>query len=232
MMYRPVTSTVLAAAFLAAAAFATEGQTGKEAGKVDLSKAALRNPAGLKEKAPDTFRADFVTSAGTFVIEVHRDWSPNGADRFYNLVKHGFYDNCRFFRVIPNFMVQFGINGDPAVSAAWANARIPDEPVKQSNVRSNVSFAKGGPNSRSTQVFINYRDNGKAGSMLDAQGFSPFGQVISGMDVVDKLYGEYGENAQRQSPRISAEGNSFLAKQFPKLDYIKKATIEKPKSKS
>ncbi len=228
MVYRSLASTVLAATLVAIPAFATAGQ----AGKVDLSKAALRNPDRLKEKAPDTFRADFVTSVGTFVIEVHRDWSPNGADRFYNLVKSGFFDNCRFFRVISNFMVQFGINGDPAVTAAWANARIPDEPVKQSNIRGYVSFAKGGPNSRSTQVFINFRDNGKAGSMLDAQGFSPFGQVISGMDVVDKLYSEYGENAQRQSMRIQAEGNAYLTKQFPKLDYIKKATIEKSKSKS
>ena len=148
------------------------------------NKAALMKPATLTEKAPATFKAKFETSAGTFVIEVHRDWAPNGADRFYNLVKNGFYDDCRFFRVVPNFMVQWGINGDPAIQKNWADASIKDDPVKESNTRGNVTFAQtAAPNSRSTQLFINFKDN----SFLDGQRFASFGKVTSGMDVVDKI---------------------------------------------
>jgi len=181
----------------------------------------LKNPAGLNEKAPDVYKASFDTSAGTFVIEVHRDWDPSGADRFYNLVKNGFYDDCRFFRVVPNFMVQFGINGDPALSNTWMNARFKDEKVKQSNKRGYVSFAKpGAPNSRTTQVFINFKDNSDS---LDSQGFSAFGQVTTGMNVVDKIYSGYGQDPNQQM--IQTQGNEYLKKSFPKLDYIKKATI-------
>ena len=187
--------------------------------------ANLGNPASLKEKAPDIYKATFETSKGTFVIEVHRDWAPNGADRFYNLVKNGFYNDARFFRVIDGFMVQFGISGNPDISAVWRAAQIPDDPVKQSNQRGMVSFATAGPNTRTTQVFINFGDN--AG--LDGQGFSPFGQVVSGMDVVDALYKGYGEGAPRgagpDQGRVQAEGNAYLITDFPKLDYIKKATV-------
>lgn len=187
----------------------------------------LRNPAAATEKAPATYKAKFDTSKGVFVIEVHRDWAPLGADRFYNLVKIGFFDDARFFRVIrsPNpFMVQFGINGTPAVTAAWRNVQLKDDPVKQSNKRGYISFANTGqPDSRGTQVFINFGDN----SFLDSQRFAPFGEVIQGMgDVVDKLYADYAGKAQEQSPRIQSEGNAFLIKEFPKLDYVKKATIE------
>lgn len=181
--------------------------------------AALKSPGGLKEQAPATFKAEFDTSRGKFVIEVHRDWAPNGADRFYNLVKNGYFSEARFFRVVPNFMVQFGIHADPAVAAAWRPARIPDDPVKQSNKRAYVTFATGGPNTRTTQIFINFKDN----SGLDSQGFSPFGQVTSGMDVVDKIYSGYGE--QPEQGHIQTEGNAYLNKQFPKLDYVKTATI-------
>jgi len=185
---------------------------------------ALRNPAALNEKAPDVYKARFDTSAGEFVIEVHREWDPTGADRFYNLVKNGFYDGCRFFRVVPGFMVQFGINGDPAVSKAWANARIKDEPVKQGNKRGFVAFAKPGiPNARTTQVFINYSDNNAPS--LDPQGFSAFGQVMVGMEVVDKINSSYGQRPDQQL--IQSQGNAYLNKEFPKLDYVKKATIEK-----
>lgn len=181
----------------------------------------LMNPAALTEKAPDVFKANFDTSAGAFVIEVHRDWDPSGADRFYNLVKSGFYDECRFFRVVPNFMVQFGINGDPGVSAAWMNAHFKDEKVKQGNKRAYVSFAKpAAPNMRTTQVFINFNDNSQS---LDPQGFSAFGQVTSGMNVVDKIYSGYGQNPNQGL--IQSQGNAYLTKSFPKLDYIKKATI-------
>lgn len=188
--------------------------------------ANLGDPSSLNEKAPDVYKAKFDTSKGTFVIEVHRDWSPNGADRFYNLVKNGFFNDARFFRVIDGFMVQFGISGNPDLSAVWREARIPDDPVKQSNTRGMVSFATAGPGTRTTQVFINYGDN--AG--LDGQGFSPFGQVVSGMDVVDSFFKGYGEGAPRgQGPdqgRVQMEGNAYLMTDFPKLDYVKKATIE------
>jgi peptidyl-prolyl cis-trans isomerase A (cyclophilin A) len=188
---------------------------------------SLLKPADLTEKAPDSYRVNFNTSAGNFVIEVQRAWAPNGADRFYNLVKNGFYDDARFFRVISNFMVQFGISGDPDVAAAWRSARIPDDPAKQSNKRGYITFATAGPNTRTTQVFINFKDN----DFLDSQGFAPFGQVISGMEVVDKLHADYGEGAPSgRGPNqqvIQTRGNAYLEKDFPKLDFIKSATLQK-----
>jgi peptidyl-prolyl cis-trans isomerase A (cyclophilin A) len=188
-----------------------------------MQQANLKNPAALKEQAPATFKALFETSAGNFVVEVHRDWAPNGADRFYNLVKNGFFDNCRFFRVVSNFMVQFGINGDPTIQRNWANANIQDDPVKEGNKRGNVTFAQApSPNSRSTQVFINFADN----NFLDSQRFASFGKVVTGMDVVNKIYSGYGENPPDLQPRLQAEGNAYLQKAFPKLDYIKKATVQ------
>jgi peptidyl-prolyl cis-trans isomerase A (cyclophilin A) len=189
--------------------------------------AKLSNPAALNEKAPDTYKAQLDTSKGTVVITVHRDWAPNGADRFYNLVKNGFYDDVRFFRVISGFMAQFGIHGSPAVASAWRTARIKDDPVKQSNKRGFVTFATAGPDTRTTQLFINFRDNGS----LDGQGFAPFGEVTTGMDVVDKIFNGYGEGAPRgkgpDQGRLQAEGNAYLAKDFPNMDYIKSATIAK-----
>ena len=194
---------------------------------VDLSKAKLKTPASLTEKAPDSYKAKFDTSKGAFVITVNRSWAPLGADRFYNLVKNGYYDDCRFFRVLDDFMAQVGINGTPAIQSAWRDARIADDAVKQSNKRGFVSFATGGPNTRTTQFFINFKDN----STLDKSGFAPFGEVSSGMDVVDKLYSGYGEGAPRgrgpDQGKVQMEGNAYLTKDFPKLDYIKKATIEK-----
>jgi len=192
------------------------------------SPGALKDPAALKEAAPATFTANFVTSAGNFVVTVTRAWAPAGADRFYNLVKNGFFDNARFFRAIPNFMVQFGIHGDPAISAAWRNARLPVDKVTQSNKRGFITYAMGGsPDTRTTQVFINFRDN----SNLDAMGFAPFGQVTTGMDVVDKIFTGYGEGAPRgkgpEQGRLQAEGNAYLMKEFPKLDYVKSATVGK-----
>lgn len=187
----------------------------------------LADPAALNEKAPETYRARFTTSKGDFVIEVTRAWAPNGADRFYNLVANGFFDDCRFFRVVYGFMAQFGIHGDPAISSVWRGARIPDDPVQQSNKRGYVTFATSGPNTRTTQVFINFVDRN---STLDSQGFAPFGKVVEGMEVVDKLFSGYGEAApQGHGPdqnRIQKEGNAYLAKSFAKLDSIKKATIE------
>ena len=191
--------------------------------QVDLNKTAkLKTPAQLTEKAPDTYRAKFVTSKGDFVVEVHRDWAPIGADRFYNLVKNGFYDNGRFFRVIPGFMVQFGINGNPAIQSAWLNTNLKDDPVKQSNKKGFITFATAGPNTRTTQVFVNYADNAR----LDAQGFAPFGQVVSGMDVLQKLNSEYGERPNARNAYLM-QGNAYVNRDFPNLDYVKSATIEK-----
>jgi peptidyl-prolyl cis-trans isomerase A (cyclophilin A) len=187
----------------------------------------LSNPTALTERAPASYKARFETSKGAVVIRVTRDWTPNGADRFYNLVKNGFYDDTRFFRVISGFMVQFGISGDPAIATPWRTATIKDDPVRQSNQRGFVTFATSGPDSRTTQVFINFADN----SSLDGMGFSPFGQVISGMGAVDALYSGYGEGAPRgrgpDQGRIQHEGNAYLARDFANLDYVKKASLEK-----
>src|SRR5262249_48783104 len=191
-----------------------------------FSQASLSNPPTLREQAPPVYKAKFDTSKGVFVIEVRRDWAPNGADRFYNLVKNGFYDNVRFFRVISGFMVQFGISGNPQLSAQWREARIKDDPVKQSNRRGYITYAMAGPDTRTSQVFINFADN----TGLDSQGFSPFGRIITGMNVVDALNAEYGEGAPRgrgpDQGRLQMEGNAYLAKDYPRMDYIKKATIE------
>jgi cyclophilin family peptidyl-prolyl cis-trans isomerase len=187
----------------------------------------LNHPAALTEQAPANYKVRFDTSRGTFVVLVTRAWAPKGADRFYNLVKNGFYDNVRFFRVVSGFMVQFGISGNPAVMTRWRDATIADDPVTQSNKRGTITFATAGPNTRTSQVFINFDDN----NQLDKMGFAPFGRVILGMDVVDKLNPEYGEGAPRgrgpDQGRMQTEGNAYLAKDFPRLDYIKKATIEK-----
>ena len=176
------------------------------------------------EKAPATFKAKFETTAGDFVIEVHREWAPRGADRFYTLVSNGFYDDCKFFRVVKGFMVQFGIHGNPKISAQWRDAKIKDDPVMKSNKRGMVTYAKAGPNSRTTQVFINFENKN---SKLDSMGFAPFGEVIEGMDVVDKLYNAYDEAPSQAQQEIQFKGNDFLNEKFPKLDSIKKATIVK-----
>jgi peptidyl-prolyl cis-trans isomerase A (cyclophilin A) len=177
------------------------------------------NPAQLTETAPDKFQVKFDTTKGEIIIDVTRAWSPNGADRFYNLVKNGGLDNCRFFRVVKNFMVQFGINGDPKISRVWRAANIPDDKPRESNLRGYISFATAGPNTRTTQVFINFKDN----KFLDPQGFTPFGKVSKGMDIVDSINNEYGESPDQG--QIQMQGNAYLQKAFPNLDYIKSATI-------
>jgi len=181
--------------------------------------AGFADPAKLTEKAPDTFKALFDTTKGKFTVEVTRALAPNGADRFYNLVKSGYFTDIAFFRVVPGFMVQFGIHGDPAVSAKWREANIADDTVKGSNARGTITFATAGPNTRTTQLFINFGNN----TGLDGQGFSPFGKVTSGMDVVDKINAEYGENPNQG--RIQMQGNAYLKPGFPNLDYIKSASI-------
>jgi cyclophilin family peptidyl-prolyl cis-trans isomerase len=179
----------------------------------------LRNPAALTEQAPATFAAAFDTSKGRFVVNVHREWAPIGADRFYNLVKSGFFNDVRFFRVIGGQLAQFGMHGDPAVEEAWRDAVIQDDPVRHGNTRGFVSFASRGPNTRTTQLFINLRDN----SPYDRLGFAPFAEVVSGMDVVDRLYSGYEERPEQGL--IDDEGNAYLAREFPNLDYIQKAAI-------
>jgi peptidyl-prolyl cis-trans isomerase A (cyclophilin A) len=183
------------------------------------------DPARATERDPEVFSVRFTTTQGEFIIEVHRSWAPVGADRFFNLARIGFYDDTRFFRVVEGFMVQFGLPGDPVVAAKWNGATIPDDPVTQSNLRSYVTFAMAGPNSRTTQIFIDFNNHPR----LDQSGFAPFGKVIQGMEVVDALYKGYGEGAPSgkgpSQERIQTEGNAYLDSQFPKLDRVLKTEV-------
>ncbi len=195
------------------------------AGAGRAERRSLYRPSSLNLRAPAVYRAKFATTQGDFVIEVTRSWAPRGADRFYNLVRYGYYNGASFFRVLPGFVVQFGISPKPAISAVWRNARIPDDPVTQSNRLGTVTFATGGPNTRTTQVFINLKDN----TRLDSMGFAPFGRVIEGMEVVEKLYSGYGEGAPMgngpDQERIQKEGQAYLQQNFPKLDHIISAVV-------
>lgn len=201
---------------------------GDEPGTTGGAVNPLMNPAdpAMNEMAPATFRVRMTTSKGEVVLELHRAWSPAGVDRVYNLVKAGFYDGVRFFRVLDGFMAQFGINGDPEIQSRWRTANIVDDPVVEGNTRGRLTFAKSNaPNSRSTQLFINYADN----SNLDPMGFAAIGEVVEGMDVVDQLYSGYGEGAPRGSgpdqASLQRQGNEYLNSEFPDLDYIEKAEI-------
>ena len=183
---------------------------------------ALLKPATLTAKASDVYEVKLATTKGDIIVQVTRSRAPIGADRFYNLVRHGFYNNAAFFRIVPGFIVQFGLSADPAVNKAWKNANIKDDPVTQSNRAGSLTFATAGPNTRTTQLFINLGNN--AG--LDGQGFAPFGQVTSGMDVVQKLYSGYGERPDQGS--ITSEGKPYLDKNFPNIDRIETATLTAP----
>ena len=189
--------------------------------------AGVPNPPPLDAASPESFRVKFVTTKGDFTVEVTRAWAPKGADRFYRLVTDGYFKDIRFFRVLPGFMAQFGASGNPELNARMASLQIPDDPVTQSNKRGMVTFAMAGPNTRSNQFFINYGDNAR----LDSQGFPPFGKVVDGMKAVDAMYGGYGEGAPNglgpSQDSIAAKGNEYLQRAFPKLDYIKSATIVK-----
>ena len=198
----------------------------QDAGRSASSSLTRPDMRTIATPAPDSFKVAFETSKGSFTVMAHRDWAPRGADRFYHLVQLGFFDDARFFRVLRGFMAQFGMNGDPRVMSVWAPLTIADDPVKQSNVRGMVTFAAGGArNSRSTQLFINYANNRN----LDGMGFAPIGQVMDGMSVVDSLYADYGEGAPDgagpSQEQIAAQGNAYLTKSFPKLDFIKTARI-------
>ena len=180
----------------------------------------LMNPSTLKAQAPDLYRVKFATTHGDFVVEVHRAWAPLGADRFYNLVVNNFFTDAAFFRYVPNFIVQFGLPANPAIGRVWQSANIKDDPVKHGNTKGTLVFATAGPNTRTTQFFINFADN----TPLDAQGFAAFGQVVSGMNIAEGLYSGYGEKPDQG--RITAQGKAYIDQNFPKLDSIKSATIE------
>lgn len=183
------------------------------------------DPAALSAQAPDSFKVAVETSKGNFTIVARRAWAPRGVDRFYHLVQLGFYDEARFFRVLRGFMAQFGLHGDPRVNAAWDPLNIPDDPVKQTNRRGTISYAMAGPNTRTTQLFINYNDNAN----LDGMGFAPIGEVVEGMATVDSLYANYGEGAPDGSgpdqTRIATQGNAYLTQNFPRLDFIRRARV-------
>ncbi|MFA5624539.1 MAG: peptidylprolyl isomerase [Bradymonadales bacterium] len=180
---------------------------------------ALLEPAKLNEQAPDSYRVKFSTSKGDIVLELTRDWAPLGVDRFYNLVKNGFFSDIAIFRVVPGFVAQFGIHGKPLVSQLWRDSRFNDDPVKESNKRGTIVFATAGPNTRTTQLFINFVDNAR----LDQMGFAPIGKVVEGMDIVDAINAEYGESPDQGA--LQREGNSYLKKHYPNLDYILRAEI-------
>jgi len=174
--------------------------------------------------APAMFRVRLETSRGPIVIEAHRDWSPNGVDRFFQLVELGYYNDVRFFRVVPGFVVQFGMHGNPQTNAQWVAQPLTDDPVKQSNKRATMTFAQTPmPNTRTTQLFINLQDN----ASLDAANFAPIGEVVEGMSVVDALYSGYGDQPSERQPQIAAEGNAFLNRTYPKLDFIRTARVVK-----
>lgn len=226
-----VTSILMSSVLLVSSALLAQAPASKSASKGTVHHTAARpslmNPASLRATAPDVFQAQFTTTKGDFVIEVHRAWSPHGADRFYNLVRAGYYDGVAFYRVHPGFMVQFGISPKPAINKIWDNKNIPDDPVMGSNTRGMVTYAMtSAPNSRSTQLFINFGDN----KFLDPMRFAPFGQVISGMDVVDMLYSGYGEippmGGHGPDPdKLESEGDAYLVKNFPMIDKIKMAKV-------
>jgi peptidyl-prolyl cis-trans isomerase A (cyclophilin A) len=184
-------------------------------------KPSLLQPATLKAKAPATFAVAFKTTKGTFVVTVHRAWAPRGADRFYNLVRNRFFDDVSFFRVVPGFVVQFGISSKPSIAQVWANANIKDDSVKHANTRWTLTFADAGPNTRSTQVFVNLGDN----SRLDKLGFAPFGEVTSGMRVIGKLYSGYGEQPTSAQQQMVDQGKAFLERTFPRLDSVLTARV-------
>ena len=194
---------------------------------VSQDKSPLSDPKApaVNLTAPAEFKVKLETSKGDIVLKVTRDWAPKGADRFFSLVKNGYYDECRFYRVLPKYIAQVGIHGDPKISMKWHEAPIDDDPVKQKNTRGRVTFAKGGPNSRTTNLFINLKDS----TSLDAQGFAPVGDVIEGMDIADQLHSGYGEGAPKgrgpSQKKIYEEGNAWLQKDFKDLDFIKTAKI-------
>ena len=207
-----------------------DGESTEAADSGDGLNPILYYPDRLVERAPETFRVRFETTKGEFIVKVNRFWAPNGADRFYNLVKYGYYNGVYFYRVMAGFMAQFGMHGEPQVQVRWERAKIDDDPVVVSNTRGTLTYAKTNQrNSRTTQLFINYRDN----SRLDADGFAPVGRVIEGMEVVDQLHAGYGDIANRggngpDTRNMNFEGNKYLEENFPDMDHIVSATLVEP----
>jgi len=227
-MHRHFRSVIFGSAMVATALLSSATPTTAQdtAAKPAAANPALLDPSLARDRAPDAYRVKLATTAGDLVIEVHRDWAPHGADRFYNLVKIGYYTDVAFFRVISGFMAQAGMHGDPAVNRIWLASHIPDDPVKQSNTKGRVTFAMSAePNSRSVQFFINYGDN----SYLDDSGFAPFGEVVEGLETAEALYSGYGEGEPAgkgpSQGKLFRGGNAYLKGQFPKLDFIKTATL-------
>jgi peptidyl-prolyl cis-trans isomerase A (cyclophilin A) len=211
----------IAPALLALIGCSSPNETKKEEPK----KEAVVEPK--KETVPEVFNLNLDTSKGEVVVEIHRDWAPKGVDHLYSLVKLGFYDDSRFYRYVQNFIVQFGINGDPKMNNRWKDVSLPDDPFKETNAKGTLTYATAGPRTRSTQLFFNLRNN----KDLDKQGFTPLGKVTKGMAVVESFYKGYGDMPQQggQGPdpdRIEAQGTEYLLARFPKLDFIKKATIQ------
>lgn len=207
--------------FLLLAAAALLAGCGSPEKPADAPKKAAKREGPM----PDVYKVRFETTKGNFVVEVHKDWAPKGAERFWKLVNMRFFDDTRFFRVRPNFIVQFGLSGDPQTNSLLNAMPIQDDPVKEKNVKGNISFAQAGKNTRRTQVFINMKDN----RLLDRDGFAPFGKIVEGFEVVEQLYAGYGEwsppGSGPSASRIQTQGNEYLDSQFPRLDKIKKALI-------
>jgi len=219
---KPLLSALAVCSLLLSCSFSSAQATRphpKPAASGGAAHPSLLHPASLKAKAPAEFKVSFVTTCGNFVVLVHRDWAPLGADRFYNLARNGYFTNAAFFRVIPRFVAQFGLSANPAVNKVWRDAKIQDDPVKQSNKRGTLVFAMAGPNTRTTQLFINFQDNAR----LDGMGFAPFGEIVEGMENVDKIYPGYGESPQQDL--IVEQGDAYLAKNFHELDKIKLARV-------
>ena len=225
---RPLTKVLATAAVFATAGVSAACSGDGAGGRAAASPLARIDTAAIAAPAPDSFRVAFETSKGTFVVEAHRAWAPRGVDRFYHLVRLGFYDETRFFRVLESFMAQFGMHGDPRVTTAWETLPIADDPVRESNLRGTVSFAMAGPNTRTTQLFINTVDNRN----LDGMGFAPVGRVVAGLAVIDSLYAGYGEGAPSgfgpDQAVLAERGNAYLAERFPKLDFIRTARLVTP----
>lgn len=217
---RPLRTALLGSLALLAACGGTEEPAEQ------IARSPLLRTQNYQETAPAEYRVRLETSAGDVVIQVHRDWAPLGADRFYNLVKGGFYDDVRIYRVVDGFMAQFGLNGDPYVNQVWKSEYLVDDPVLQSNTRGRVAFAKGGRHTRTTEIFISYKDN----SSLDDNQFAPIGEVVEGMEAVDAFYADYGDGPPRgEGPyqaMAQARGNEYLDEEFPELTRIIRATIE------
>jgi peptidyl-prolyl cis-trans isomerase A (cyclophilin A) len=227
----PTTAAVPAPTAAASAPAANPGGPSKAKGPFpESTNPALRDPSKAKDKAPATFKVKFETTQGDFEVDCHRDWAPNGVDRFYNLAKIGFFDDVAFFRVVKTpkpFVVQFGIHGNPDVAKVWQSSNLPPDPVKETNTRGTLTYAMAGsPDTRSSQIFVNLGDNPR----LDTMGFAPICKVVgSGMDIVDKLESSYGETPSRDQGQIQSQGNAFLRQKFPLLDYVKTARLSDDK---